>query len=378
MGYRQKHFFRIFVGIALLLALAGPTTAEPVKLGAIFALTGKAKNSNKPAVLGVELAVREINLAGGVLGEPLELLLFDNESTPIGSHLAAKKAAEAGVAAIVGASWSSHSLAVAKVAQDRKIPMVSPISTIPSLTAIGDHIFRVCYNDDVQGAVLAEFAARDLQAKTALLFVDLASDFSLDISRIFTRNFAALGGTVLREIEYKTGQTDYLPQIRQALAADADIVFLSGYDESGLIASKLQEAGVRAIPLGSDGWEAESFYTGGGSKIRRGYYIDHWFATHDDLPSRAFLEKYGKGGELKAATALAYDAVNIIVAAIRRAQSPARAAIRANLTEMHDFQGVTGAIAFDAQGNVSKQACIVEIHDGVPRLLKCRTPRQAK
>ncbi len=377
MGYRQKLIFCILVSISLLLAAAWPATAEPVKLGAIFALTGKARNSNKQAVLGVELAVREINLAGGVLGEPLELLAFDNESTPIGSHLAAEKAAEAGVAAIVGASWSSHSLAVAKVAQERRIPMVSPISTIPSLTAIGDHIFRVCYNDDVQGAVLAEFAARDLQAKTALIFVDLASDFSLDISRIFTRNFTAQGGAVLGEIEYKTGQTDYLPQIRRALVADADIVFLSGYDESGLIASKLQEAGVRAIPIGSDGWDAESFYTGGGGKIRRGYYIDHWFATHDDPPSRAFLEKYGKQKELKAATALAYDAVNIIVAAVRRGQSSARPAIRANLMALRDFQGVTGGIAFDDQGNVKKQACIVEIRDGVPRLLKCRTPRQA-
>ncbi len=359
----------------VLLAAAVPATAEPVRLGAVFALTGKAKNSNKQAVLGVELAVREINLAGGVLGEPLELLVFDNESTPIGSHLAAEKAAKARVSAIVGASWSSHSLAVAKVAQERKVPMVSPISTIPSLTAIGDHIFRVCYNDNVQGAVLAEFAAGDLEAKTALIFVDLASDFSLDISRIFTKNFAALGGRVLREIEYKTGQTDYLPQIRQALAADADIVFLSGYDESGFIASKLQEAGVRAIPLGSDGWDAESFYTGGGNKIRRGYYIDHWFATHDDPPSRAFMEKYSNGGELKAATALAYDAVNIIVAAIRRGQSSDRAAIRSNLMEMRDFQGVTGDIAFDGQGNVSKNACIVEIRDGVPHLLKCHTPR---
>ncbi len=376
MGYRIEHFLCIFAGLSILLAATGPAAAEPVRLGAIFALTGKAKNSNKQAVLGVELAVREVNLSGGVLGEPLELLVFDNESTPIGSHLAAEKAVEAGVAAIVGAAWSSHSLAIAKVAQDRRIPMVSPISTIPSLTAIGDHIFRVCYNDNVQGAVLAEFAVRDLQAKTALIFVDLTSDFSLDISRIFTRNFAAMGGKVLREIEYKSGQTDYLSQIRQALAADADIVFLSGYDESGLIASKLQEAGIRAIPLGSDGWDAETFYTGGGSKIRRGYYIDHWFATHDDPHSRVFLEKYGNGGELKAATALAYDAVNIIVAAIRRAQSSDRAAIRQSLMELRDFQGVTGDIAFDDQGNVSKDACIVEIRDGVPRLLKCHTPRQ--
>jgi branched-chain amino acid transport system substrate-binding protein len=376
MGCRKHLFPVIFICLAALLATRPAATAEPVRIGAIFALTGKAKNSNKQAVLGVQLAVREINLSGGVLGDQLELLLFDNESTPIGSHLAAEKAAEAGVAAIVGASWSSHSLAVAKVAQERRIPMISPISTIPSLTAIGDHIFRVCYDDNLQGAMLAEFAARDLEAKTALVFVDIASDFSLDISRIFSKNFAALGGTVLREIEYKTGQSDFSPQIRQALAADADIVFLSGYDESGFIAGKLQEAGARAIPIGSDGWEAESFYTGGGSKIRRGYYINHWFPTQDDPPSRTFLAKYTTEGDLQAPTALAYDAVNILIAAIRRAQSSDHEAIRQNLTELRGFKGVTGDIAFDAHGNVTKSACIVEIRDGMPRLLKRYTPRQ--
>jgi branched-chain amino acid transport system substrate-binding protein len=373
MGYRKTRILAIFACLGLLSLFAGVAAAvEPLKIGAIFALSGKAKNSNHPAVFGVHLAVEEINRQGGVLGRPLELLLIDNESTPIGSHLAAEKAAQAEVVGIIGAAWSSHSLAIAKVAQERKIPMISPVSTIPSLTAIGDYIFRVCYTDTLQGATLAQFAARDLQAKSALVFVDIASDFSLNIAQIFKTNFANLGGTVTREIEYKTGQSDFTPQIRQALAEDTDIIFLAGYDESGFIATKLQEAGSRAIPIGSDGWDAESFFTLGGYKIRRGYYINHWSPAHDDLLTQAFMAKHGGGlGEIKAPTVLAYDAVNILVAAIRQANSPDHDAVRRSLTELRGFKGVTGEIAFDARGDALKGACIVEIVDGIAKHQKC-------
>lgn len=357
--------------LGLLLFPAPGFTAETIKVGAIFALSGKAKHSNQPAILGVQLAVEEINGNGGLLGSPVELLLFDNESTPIGSHLAAEKAAMAGVAAIIGASWSSHSLAVAKVAQARKIPMISPVSTVPSLTATGDHVFRVCYSDDLQGAILAHFTHHELQARSALIFVDIASDFSIIIANIFKTNFTALGGTVTREIEYKTGQSDYSKEIHQALAANADVIFLSGYDESGFIAAKLQEAGSKAIPIGSDGWDAESFYALGGNTIRRGYFINHWFPTHDDDRSKVFTSKYGKTSELKAPTALAYDAVNVLAAAIRRAGSTEHGAIIQSLAALGEYPGVTGNIAFNFQGDVTKNACIVEIRDGKPRHKQC-------
>ncbi len=355
----------------LLLNAFSSAAVEPIKIGAIFALSGKAKNSNLPAVLGVQLAVEEINREGGVFGNPLALLLFDNESTPIGSHLAAEKAAAAGVTGIIGASWSSHSLAIAKVAQERNVPMISPVSTIPSLTAIGNYIFRVCYTDILQGAILAHFAYRELQAKSALVFVDISSDFSLNIAQIFKTNFTALGGTVSREIEYKTGQSDYSTQIKQALGENSDIVFLAGYDESGFIAAKLQEAGGKAIPIGSDGWDAESFFTLGGNKLRLGYYINHWSPAHEDPLSQTFMMKYGSLGEIKAPTALAYDAVNMLVAAIRLAESSDHEAVRRSLADLRGFKGVTGEIDFDSGGDALKNACIVEIRDGQSKHQKC-------
>lgn len=357
--------------IALLCPASMPALAEPVKVGAIFSLTGKAVNSNKAAVLGTQLAVREVNEQGGVLGENIELLMFDNESTPIGSHLAAERAAAAGVTAIIGASWSSHSLAVAKVAELHRIPMISPISTIPSLTAIGDFIFRVCYNDDFQGATLAKFAYNDLGARRAVIFIDIASDFSMYIANVFSRTFASQGGTIVKEIEYKTGQGDFRPAIQETLGHDVDVVFLSGYDESGYIAAGLQEAGQKAIPIGADGWEAKSFFTSGGNKIRRGYFINHWLPTVTNPRSKTFVEKFAGEGELLAATALAYDAVHVLAAAIARAGSPDNDKIRDSLHSLRSFQGVTGDISFNGQGDAAKQACIAEIREGVPRFLKC-------
>lgn len=359
-----------FCLINIVFTLAAPAKGQSVRIGAIFALSGIAAQSNKQAVLGTKLAVEEINQQGGLLGQTLDLVLFDNHSTPIGSHLAAEKAIAAGVTAIIGSVWSSHSLAIAKVAEKNGIPMISTNSTIPSLTSIGNHIFRICYDDNFQGTLLAEFAYKDLQARTALIFVDLASDFSLNLSEIFSQTFQTLGGTIKREIEYKAGHTDYSSQVQEALANDADIVLLSGHDESGILAKKLQQAGLRAIPLGSDGWDNEFFFSSGGNTITKGYFASHWLPTSGDSRSKAFLERYGNIGEIQSATALAYDAVNILAAAITMAGSTDKEMILDSLRRIDRFEGVTGDISFDDQGNAEKKGFIVEIREGVPNYLK--------
>ncbi|MFH2093376.1 MAG: ABC transporter substrate-binding protein [Pseudomonadota bacterium] len=128
---------------------------DSINIAAIFALTGQGADGNKSSVLGTRLAIEEINARGGVLGRNLNLVVIDNMSTPIGSDIAARKAAGLGVAGIIGAQWSSHSLAIAHIAQKNKIPMISNYSTHPDLTAIGDYIFRVCYTDNFQGKVMS-------------------------------------------------------------------------------------------------------------------------------------------------------------------------------------------------------------------------------
>jgi len=350
-----------------------PVTA-PITIAAIFAHTGKAMYSDRPAIIGTRFAVEEINRKGGIDDRPLQLLEIDNKSTPIGSHFAALKAVDENVTAIIGASWSSHSLAIARVAQENETVMISPSSTVPELTAIGDYIFRVCYNDNFQGKALASFAINDLKLGNAIIFTDIASDFSTNLAAIFEKTYTRLGGHVLATIEYKAESSSLPGKIQFARTYDkADLVFLSGHDESGYIAAKLKENGIHAIPLGSDGWDAESFFTRGGNTITKGYYLSHWLPNQIHPDSLAFKEKLAGYGDVKAATALAYDAVNVLAAALQKAGTDDRTALRNSLSSIKNFHGITGTISFDEQGDAAKNGYLAEIRNGQPKFLKLIT-----
>lgn len=372
---KQQNLVRVIVlslimNIVLLSSLARANN-DTIKIAGIFSLSGKAMHSNAPAVLGVKLAAQELNEQGGILGKGVEILFFDNESTPIGSHIAAIKAVDAGVAAIVGAVWSSHSLAIAKIAQKNKIPMISPISTVPSLTRLGDFIFRASYNDNLQGSALAKFARYDLKAGSAIIFTDITSDFSLNISKIFSAVFASKGGSIERVVEYKAGQPNYNKEVKKASDKKADIVFLSGHDESGLIAKLLKESGSSAIPIGSDGWGSKSFFTNGGDQIVQGYYIDHWTPFVQETKSKAFIHKYGQYSPIMPSTPLAYDSLMLLAQAIDDAKTVSGPLIRDSLNNIEKYAGVTGDIFFDHQGDAQKSACIIRIDRGSSSLVKC-------
>lgn len=363
----------IFSCLVLVISLTGICRAadtDEILLAAIFAHTGKAMYSDKPAINGTRFAVEEINRAGGVNGRQVKLLEIDNKSTPIGSHFAAQQAVEQGAAGIIGASWSSHSLAIAKVAQENSTVMISPSSTLPALTGIGDYIFRICYNDDFQGRAIAAYAFNDLRMRSALVFIDVASDFSVNLAQVFSKTFSGMGGRIVTNIEYKADDSNLTSQIETAREHNADIVFLSGHDESGYIAARLARNKVHAVPLGSDGWDAESFFTRGGNAISQGYYLSHWMPNPGDPQSIDFIDKFRGRGDIKAATALAYDAVNIFIAALKKAGTSDRKSIRDTLHNIKDFPGITGDISFDSQGDAHKHACVVEIRNGKPQFLK--------
>jgi len=253
------------------------TIAEKViKIAAIYSLTGRAAASQKPSLEGVIYAVNELNESGGVAGKKIKLYVIDNKSTPIGSKIAAEKAAAKNVSAIIGSDWSSHSIAIAEVAQTRKIPMISNISTNPQITKIGNYIFRVCFTDDFQGKVMAKFAAGDLKAASAVVFTNITSDYSMELSREFQKNFESSGGKILFTALYKPELKNYAALIAQAKKNNPDVIFFSGHDESGFLAHKAQLAGIKAVLLGGDDWGYQSFLDKGGKYIKHGFYCTHW------------------------------------------------------------------------------------------------------
>lgn len=356
----------VSVGPSMDATMAPP----PLRIGVIFALSGDAAANNAPSVAGVRMGVGEVNRRGGVLGRSLEMIPLDNHSSSIGSMKAAREAVADDVAAIIGPAWSSHALATARVAQERRVPMITTIATHPDVTAVGDYIFRACFTDAFQGRILAEFARNALEARTAVMAVDVTSDFSLGLSTRFRESFEAQGGVVLKEQFYKHSQERFTELAAGLGSLKPDVCLIPGHDESGIIVRKMQEAGVSCIPLGGDGWVGESFLRKGGRLMRRGYYCTHWHPDSDSLASKDFIHHYGQLAELSADVALAYDAVLLLADAVRRAGSVDRGAIRAALAATDGFEGVTGRFTFNEQGDPVKAAVILEIEHGRTRFLE--------
>jgi branched-chain amino acid transport system substrate-binding protein len=319
-----------------------------VKLGGIFAKTGEAAQVNAMAFEAARYAAEEINRLGGVLGHRIELTEYDNESTVLGSRKGAMQAVQDKVAAVIGASWSSHSSAMAPILQEARIPMVTPISTSPEVTRIGDCIFRACYTDRLQGKLLAEFALNELKAKRAAVLINTNSEYSLGLARFFRDRFGKNGQVVL-ELDYLQRTTDFRSLLEKVQAAEPDVVFVPGYPrDSVYIIRQARQMGIQSAILGADGWN-DVMYEYAGGELEGSYYSQHWHPEVPDNRSRAFYERYSAKHRMFRAglVALTYDTVRLIADAIRRAGSVEAEDIRAALAGTKDFNGITGRIEFD-------------------------------
>ena len=355
--------------LILFIPTLGLANEAPIKIAAIYSLTGAAATSNAPSVQGVRSAVSKLNDQGGLLGKKIELMEIDNQSTPIGSSVAAEKAARLGAIAIIGCNWSSHSLAVAKVAQREKIPMISNISTHPNVTRTGNYIFRVCFTDIIQGKAMAEFSRTTLKARTGILCVNLNNDYGLVLSEQFKHYFEASGGSILNRLEYKNNSDlrHFQQLVDQVKNSKPDVVFIPGFVESGIIIREMSKAGITAIPLGGDGWGFNDFFKAGGSELKQGYYCTHWTRQDSSAPTLEYLAHRQSKNDVWAAEVLAVDAVNLLAYAIRQAGTTTdRSKIRQCLSKVQNFQGISGSISFDKNGDPIKDVVIIEIRNGSP------------
>jgi branched-chain amino acid transport system substrate-binding protein len=354
-------FRTVVLGLTGMVLGAGP----PIRIAAVFAETGVAAEDNRLSIKGVREAVAELNGSGGVLGRKLELMVFDDLSTPIGAKLAAEQAVAAGATAIIGAAWSSQTLAMAPIAQAHRTPLITTISTHGAITLAGDCVFRMCFIDAFQGQVMARFAREGLHALTAVTVCDLASDYAADLSREFQTCFRQAGGEVLRNLSYRINQASFAELAATVKTLKPDVVFIPGYWDSAVIIKAITASGSTAIPLGGDGWGTRQFYQRGGNEIPLAYYSTHWAEDSSAPRSQAFVRKYKRGpGPMDAQEALAYDAVYLLAGAIRRAGSAEREPVREAIAATRAFNGVTGRISFQGRRDPSRSAVIMAIRDG--------------
>ncbi len=369
------------LAFCFILSMACPRPGRgdaPVTIAAVFAKTGIASYTDSRTSRGVVLAVDEINETGGLLGTPVRLIAIDNRSTAIGAREAAGIAIDKNVTAVIGATWSAHSLAMAPLLQSAGIPMITPTSSHPDVTLTGDFIFRVCFVDAFQGRVMAHFAHDDLGAETAAVLKNVSSHYSISLGDYFAKTFEALGGALLLTEKYKEKDLDFSRSLARVKAAAPDTVFVPGYTrDSALILKQAAAMNIRTRFLGGDGW-TNQMYEFGGDAIEGAYYCGNWASEVPNSKTRTLIERYRRvyGGDERIIAGLTYDAVHVLADAVRRAGAADREKIRDALARTENFQGAAGAITFDANGDpVNKSAVIFKFEKGTTAFVKMVTPR---
>jgi len=355
--------------------------AEPVNIAAIFAETGEAVQTSEGVqyeLLGTRQAVDDLNRKGGLLGRRIQLLEYDNRSTALGSREAAAQAVKDGVIAVIGSSWSSLSLAMAPVFQSAHIPMITPISTSPEVTLVGDYIFRVCFIDPFQGQVMAEYARQDLHARSAVVLTNTGESYCMGLARYFILHFKRSGGEILWEGNYHATATDFTAQLKKTKGLSPDVIFVPGMTrDSSYIIKQARKMGIKTVFLGGDGWGTH-MYTYAGNVIEGNYFCTHWHPQSTREKSRRFLKEAREafGPDINPPFVLSYDAVMLLADAVKRADSLEPERIRDALAATRNFQGITGDITFDRDRNPSgKEAVIVKFHNGSVVYVKTIKPR---
>jgi branched-chain amino acid transport system substrate-binding protein len=344
---------------------AQPASGMRIVLGEYESLTGATATFSTSSRDGIAMAIDEINKAGGVRGRQVRIDLQDDAGKPEQAVDVVKKLIyQDHVLGVLGEVASSRSLAAGKVCQAAKVPMISPTSTNPKVTQVGDYIFRACFIDPFQGTVNAHFAFRDLKATRAAVLTDVKNDYSEALSDFFIKEFKRLGGSMTAKESYGAGDTDFRPQLREIKGGNPDVIFIPGYyTQVGSIAKQARELGMPQPLLGGDGWDSPDLVEIGGKALQHSYFSTH-FAPDSKEPRvvtfvRKFRHRYGITPD--ALAAVAYDAARIMVDAIKRAGGTDRARIRDAIAATKNFPGVTGNITIDKDRNAVKPVVIVQV-----------------
>jgi branched-chain amino acid transport system substrate-binding protein len=360
----------VAIAAAAILGLFVPATrvcADDIPIGEFASLTGGNATFGQSADHGTSLAIGDINAAGGELGRQLRLITEDDRSTSgEPANIVRKLISSDKVVAVLGEVASSKSLEAAPICQSSGIPMISPASTNPKVTEVGDYIFRVCFIDPFQGTVMAKFALNTLLAKRVALLTDVKQDYSQGLAQYFKEYFTSHGGQITSEKSYSSGDKDFRAQLTAIKADKPDAIFVPGYyTEVGLIARQARSLGIKAPLLGGDGWDSPELVPIGGSALEGDYFSNHFSTQNGAAVVQDFIKKYqAKYGAMPdAMAALGYDSAMILADAIKRAGTTEGAKLRDAIAATKNYQGVTGEITLDSNRNASKPAVILEVKD---------------
>ncbi len=381
---RKKMLFLVIL-VTFSISLMGIAWAAeaPIKIGVVQNLTGAWASIDGPCWNGIQLAVDEINKAGGLLGKQVEAVCIDTKADESEVIAAVTRLIEREKASIIVGYCDTHwVLTAAPLAAENKIPFITPGATHPRIPE-RTGAWMACFGDNLQGAVMAEYAIKKENLKKVAVWVDTACDFSVGVCEYFIDSFKHFGGEVIYEDSFETNWTDYSSLVTrlkaQQDAGKVDCVYVGGVPGNiGLIVKQLREGGVTIPILGEDGFDTPLLVEVGGK-----YAEGVLFVTHVSLSSptsevqefvKNYKEKWGVEPE-NAFVALGYDTVNLIAQAIKIVGSAEPAKIEEGLALVKDFPGVTGSITFAEGSKVpQKGVSVLVVKNGVFETLESMVP----
>ncbi len=359
--------------------LAAWGAEKTLKLGVIAELTGDMPAVGTSCKNAAEMAVKEVNAAGGVqVGKQkmkVELVIEDNAGKADQSAAAAQKLiTQDEVLAIVGPNASRYAIPASEIAESEKTVLITPWSTAPKTTLDTatnqpkKYVFRACFIDPFQGGVVAKFALDKLKAKHAAVLYDVASDYNKGIAEVFKSSYEKQGGKVVAFETYTTNDKDFSAQLTKIKDAKPDVIFLPNYySEVPLQVQQAKRLGITVPFVGSDSWGSNELLTLGGADLNGYYFSTHYAADNAAPVAKKFIEDYEKtyGAKPDDVAALTYDAFGLLFSSIKGAAKADREAIRTALSTLPNYKGVTGDMKFQADSrDPIKSAVILQIKDG--------------
>jgi len=331
-------------------------------------MTGSEATFGQSTHNGIQLAIDEINAAGGVKGKKLALKTYDDQGKQAEAKTAVTRLiTDDKVVAVLGEVASSLSIAGGEVAQKYGVPMVTPSSTNPRVTQVGDMIFRVCFIDPFQGFVMAKFARENLKFENVGVLYDQGQAYSTGLKTDFTKHFTKLGGKIVTEQAYTGGDSDFGAQLTAIRSANPQAIFIPGYyTDVAAIALQARKLGITAVLMGGDGWDSPQLSAIGGSAVDGSYFSNHYSHEEQRPEVQDFVTKFQAKYNVvpDGLAAMGYDAARLLADAMGRAPSISGKDIAAALAATKEFPGVTGRISMDAQRNAQKPAVVLQVKDG--------------
>jgi branched-chain amino acid transport system substrate-binding protein len=367
------HRWAVILGLVLTVGACAPgPKKEEIRLGVNAEITGSKPTVGDSCKKAAELLAAQVNQEGGVaLGNkkfPIRLFIEDNEDKAESAAAAAQKLiSQNNVLAIIGPNASGNAIPAARICEDAGVIMLTPWSTNPKTTEGKKFVFRACFIDDFQGRVMAKFAREQLQAQTAAVLYDVASEYNKGIAEFFKKFFENAGGKVVAFASYTKDDKDFSSQLTLIKAANPGVLFLPNYyNEVPLQAQQARRLGITCPLIGSDSWGSAELLTLGGKDLEGAFFSTHYAPDLATPKAQKFIKdyetRYGKKPDDVAA--LTYDAGQLLLAAITKAGVLDRQKVREALATIQKFEGVTGTMDFKDVCDPIKSAVILQIKDG--------------